>query len=63
MVIKEEFLRELIEEGWRCLNCGERVPDSCSFTDDGKIVCGGICQSDVCRNLPPGGNPFYVVIE
>lgn len=63
MPIDEEFLREMMEKGWRCLNFGEHVPDSCSFTDDGNIECGGICQSDVCRQLPPGGNPFYVVIE
>ena len=62
-MIDEEHLRELIVKGWRCLNCGEHVPDSCHFTSDGKIECGGMCQSDTCRQLPPGGNPFYVVIE
>lgn len=62
MGVKEEQLLEWIEKGWRCLNCGEHVPDSCDVVQ-GKFVCSGKCTSDTCRKLPLGGNPFYVVIE
>ena len=65
---KEEQMRLWLEDGWRCLNCGEHVPDSCFIVFDekkdiSKFMCQGICRSDTCRELPPGGNPFYVVIE
>jgi len=64
--IKEEQLHEWLEKGWRCLNCGEHVPDSCRIMNTAhgaKFVCDGKCTSETCRELPPGGNPFYVVIE
>lgn len=66
MGIKEEQLQEWLDEGWRCLNCGEHVPNSCSIIGDPphhKFVCQGKCTSETCRQLPPGGNPFFVVIE
>ena len=63
MGVDPEQLKELLVKGWRCLNCGEHVPDSCHFVSDGRIECGGMCTSLTCRNLPPGGNPFFVVIE
>ena len=65
-MIDKEFLAGLMEDGWRCLNCGEHVPNSCRImnTNHGsKFVCDGKCVSETCRELPPGGNPFYVVIE
>lgn len=61
-MVKGEHLYEWLEKGWRCLNCGEHVPNSCQIVGD-KFVCSGKCTSDTCRELPPGGNPFYVVIE
>lgn len=66
MSFKEEQLHEWLNHGWRCLNCGEHVPNSCRIieTNHGtKFVCDGVCMSETCVELPPGGNPFYVVIE
>lgn len=63
MSVDPKFIEEIMTKGWRCLYCGENVPDSCDFTVDGNVVCGGMCRSDTCRQLPPGGNPFHVVIS
>ena len=66
MGVKEEQLKEWLEKGWRCLNCGEHVPGSCrivEMVDGAKMVCDGKCTSEVCRKLPPGGNPFMVVLQ
>jgi predicted SprT family Zn-dependent metalloprotease len=66
MSVKEEHLQELLNYGWRCLNCGEHVPNSCRIIETRhgtKFVCDGKCTSETCVKLPPGGNPFYVVIE
>lgn len=66
MAVKEEQLQEWLDKGWRCLKCGEHVPNSCRIMNTvhgAKFVCDGKCTSEVCRELPPGGNPFYVVIE
>ena len=62
MSVEPEFIEELLTKGWRCLYCGENVPNSCKLSADG-IVCGGMCRSETCRHLPPGGNPFHVVIS
>lgn len=71
MGVDPEQMLELMQRGWRCLNCGEHVPDSWKGSPDwfenphklDKIVFEGICTSHVCKDLPPGGNPFFVVIE
>lgn len=62
-MIDPKFLQDAVELGWKCLNCGERVPNSCKWLDEKKIVFSGLCRSDTCRKLPPGGNPFEVVIS
>lgn len=67
MSVKAEQLQEWLDHGWRCLNCGEYVPNSCQIVDRHGLVqafvCSGKCTSETCVKLPPGGNPFYVVIE
>ncbi len=67
MSVDPNFIEEILTKGWRCLNCGENVPNSCQVTDRHEmvqaIVCHGICRSETCKELPPGGNPFHVVIE
>ncbi len=62
-MIDPHHLQELVDRGWRCLNCGAHVPESCKLISETKIVFEGMCQSDTCEKLPPGGNPFFVVIE
>lgn len=59
--------------GFPCLNCGEHVPNSCKteykiidnelYISGDSVVFEGICKSKKCKKLPPGGNPFFVVIE
>jgi len=53
-----------IELGPPCMNCGERIED-CEIllnAEDLNKVTGvifrGMCRSNICRKLPPGGNPF-----
>lgn len=60
----EETLIDWIENGFPCMNCGKQVPESFVACDDENgAIFKGICKSDVCRNLPPGGNPFWVQIK
>jgi len=53
-----------IELGPPCMNCGERVKDFeilVNAEDPDKVtgvIFKGMCQSKICRKLPPGGNPF-----
>ena len=70
MSMKVEQLLLWIEKGFQCLNCGEHVPNSCKtfnslseIKEVEAIIFEGICKSDLCRQLPPGGNPFQVIIS
>lgn len=47
-----------------CMNCGERVLDAEKIISPGEgIIFKGICKSEVCRVLPPGGNPFMYILS
>ena len=45
------------------MNCGERVLDAeVKFSEHG-VMFSGICKSEICRKLPPGGNPFMIAFS
>jgi len=45
------------------MNCGERVPDAEIIPGKDGIAFKGICKSTICRELPPGGNPFMYLVS
>ena len=49
--------------GPQCMNCGERVLDAERILSDEGVAFEGICKSIVCRELPPGGNPFTYIFS
>ena len=63
MGIDPNYLEDLVTNGWKCLNCGERVKDGHVRISEFAIDFSGICRSETCRVLPPGGNPYCVVIS
>jgi len=47
-----------------CMNCGERVLEAKQTHSPGEgFVFEGICKSEVCKLLPPGGNPFMYILS
>ena len=51
------------ERGPQCMNCGQRVLDAeVKFSEHG-VMFSGICKSEICRKLPPGGNPFMIAFS
>ena len=51
------------KNGPPCLNCGERVLDAETILGESGVVFKGMCKSETCRKLPPGGNPFMFMIS
>ena len=51
------------KNGPPCLNCGERVPECEKILGKDGIVFRGMCKSDKCKELPPGGNPFMFILS
>jgi len=46
------------------MNCGERVLEAKQTHSPGEgFVFEGICKSEVCKLLPPGGNPFMYILS
>ena len=52
-----------MEDGPPCMNCGERVPDAEIIPGKDGVAFKGICKSTICRELPPGGNPFMYLVS
>jgi len=53
-----------VMKGPPCMNCGERVLDAEVIHSPGEgVVFTGLCKSEVCRVLPPGGNPFTYILS
>ena len=46
-----------------CLYCGERVEDAKTIVGLDGVIFKGMCKSETCKKLPPGGNPFIFMIE
>lgn len=57
------YIMDVIDHGWKCLYCGERVPDTRTVVSDVAISFSGVCRSSICVVLPAKGNPFHVVIS
>ena len=58
-----EQIMDWVRNGTPCLNCGERVEDAINILSDDGIIFQGLCTSEVCRELPPGGNPFLFMLS
>ena len=56
-------ITDWIDDGPPCMNCGERVPDAEIIPGKDGIAFKGICKSTICRDLPPGGNPFMYLVS
>ena len=56
-------ISDWIDDGPPCMNCGERVPDAEIIPGKDGIAFKGICKSNICRELPPGGNPFMYLVS
>ena len=51
------------KNGPTCLNCGERVPEAHKILGENALIFHGICKSETCKKLPPGGNPFHIILS
>jgi len=51
------------KNGPTCLNCGERVPDAQTILGEQALIFHGMCKSMTCQKLPPGGNPFHIILS
>lgn len=58
-----EQVLEWIRDGPPCMNCGESVPDAVVGISEAGVIFQGMCKSEVCSELPPGGNPFSYMLS
>ena len=58
-----EQVQDWIDNGPPCLNCGQRVPEAEMIASKNGFAWKGMCKSDICVKLPPGGNPFMFMLS